>query len=96
MSAARARQIVLAARPHGKPRATDFRLEETAVPGPGPGQVLLRVQHLSLDRRRPSSACSKGATSASSSSVWIPDAGKAGGGGARGKPAFRQRTRTWC
>jgi NADPH-dependent curcumin reductase CurA len=49
MSAAKARQIVLAARPRGKPRLTDFRLEETAIPLPGPGQVLLCVQHLSLD-----------------------------------------------
>jgi NADPH-dependent curcumin reductase CurA len=49
MSAAKARQIVLAARPQGKPRPTDFRLEETAIPTPGAGQVLLRVQYLSLD-----------------------------------------------
>src|SRR5467141_4998532 len=49
MSVTKARQIVLAARPQGKPRVTDFRLEETAVPTPGPGQVLLRVQFLSLD-----------------------------------------------
>src|ERR1700693_6093703 len=28
---------------------TDFRLEETAIPTPGAGQVLLRVQYLSLD-----------------------------------------------
>jgi NADPH-dependent curcumin reductase CurA len=49
MSATKARQIVLAARPQGKPRLTDFRLEETAIPTPGPGQVLLRVKYLSLD-----------------------------------------------
>src|SRR5215471_12470279 len=49
MSATQARQIVLAARPQGKPKLTDFRLEETAIPSPGPGQVLLRVQYLSLD-----------------------------------------------
>jgi NADPH-dependent curcumin reductase CurA len=49
MSETKARQIALAARPQGKPRLTDFRLEETAIPGPGPGQVLLRVQYLSLD-----------------------------------------------
>ena len=42
-------QIVLAARPKGKPQLTDFRLEDTAVPTPGPGQVLLGVQYLSLD-----------------------------------------------
>src|SRR5262249_21209829 len=49
MSAAKARQIVLAARPQGKPQLTDFSLEETAIPTPGPGQVLLQVQYLSLD-----------------------------------------------
>ena len=49
MSETKARQIVLAARPQGKPRLTDFRLEETAIPTPGPGQVLLQVQYLSLD-----------------------------------------------
>src|SRR5271166_5254380 len=49
MTAAKARQIVLAARPQGKPQLTDFRLEETAIPTPGAGQVLLRVQYLSLD-----------------------------------------------
>src|ERR1700722_8612409 len=49
MSATKARQIVLAARPQGKPRLADFRLEETAISTPGPGQVLLRVQYLSLD-----------------------------------------------
>ena len=49
MPAAKARQIVLAARPRGKPRLADFRLEETAIPTPGPGQFLLRVQYLSLD-----------------------------------------------
>jgi NADPH-dependent curcumin reductase CurA len=49
MTAATARQIVLAARPQGKPQPTDFRLEETAIPTPRAGQVLLRVQYLSLD-----------------------------------------------
>src|SRR6476661_6497925 len=49
MSATKARQIVLSARPQGKPRLADFRLEEAAIPTPGPGQVLLRVQYLSLD-----------------------------------------------
>src|SRR6201981_3311281 len=49
MTATKARQIVLAARPQGKPKLTDFRLEETAIPTPGPGQVLLQVQYLSLD-----------------------------------------------
>jgi NADPH-dependent curcumin reductase CurA len=43
------RRIVLAARPRGLPTPGDFRLEETAVPTPGEGQVLLRTLHLSLD-----------------------------------------------
>ena len=49
MSETKARQIVLAARPQGRPRLTDFRLEETAIPTPGPAQILLRVQYFSLD-----------------------------------------------
>jgi len=49
MSTTQAQKIVLAARPLGKPRLADFRLEETTIPAPGPGQVLLRVQYLSLD-----------------------------------------------
>ena len=44
-----ARQVVLAARPHGRPKPSDFRLEKTAIPTPSAGQVLLRVQYLSLD-----------------------------------------------
>lgn len=44
-----ARRIVLASRPVGEPKPNDFRLEEVAVPQPGPGQVLLRTQWLSLD-----------------------------------------------
>src|SRR5260370_2112005 len=49
MTEAKARQIVLAARPQGKPQRPDFGLEEIAIPTPGTGQVLLRVQYLSLD-----------------------------------------------
>ena len=49
MNETKARQIVLAARPQGKPQLTDFRLEETAIPTPSDGQILLRVQYLSLD-----------------------------------------------
>src|SRR5438105_2303935 len=44
-----ARQIVLAARPQGRPKPSDFRLEEAAIPTPSAGQILLRVQYLSLD-----------------------------------------------
>src|SRR5947207_1854765 len=44
-----ARQIVLAARPQGRPKPSDFRLDEAAIPTPRAGQILLRVQYLSLD-----------------------------------------------
>jgi hypothetical protein len=43
------RRIVLAAHPRGIPAPTDFRLEETPVPVPQDGQVLLRTEWLSLD-----------------------------------------------
>ena len=43
------RRIVLAARPQGRPAASDFRLETVPVPVPADGQVLLRTQWLSLD-----------------------------------------------
>ena len=49
MTEVKARHIVLAARPHGKPQLADFRLEETTVPTPSAGQVLLKVRYLSLD-----------------------------------------------
>jgi NADPH:quinone reductase len=43
------RQITLAARPVGLPQESDFELVEAPVPEPGPGQVLVRSQWLSLD-----------------------------------------------
>src|SRR5206468_3410337 len=49
MNETKARQIVLAARPQGRPKPSDFRLEETAIPAPSAGQILLGVQYLSLD-----------------------------------------------
>jgi len=49
LTTSRARQIVLAARPKGKPDLTDFRLEETTIPMPASGQLLLGVQYLSLE-----------------------------------------------
>jgi NADPH-dependent curcumin reductase len=49
MTEGKARQIVLAARPQGKPQLTDFRLEETPIPTPTAGEVLLRADYLSLD-----------------------------------------------
>jgi NADPH-dependent curcumin reductase CurA len=42
-------RIVLAARPQGAPRATDFRYETVAIPSPDPEQVLVRTEFLSLD-----------------------------------------------
>lgn len=42
-------RIVLAARPVGEPKETDFTLTELPVEEPGPGQVLLRTIWLSLD-----------------------------------------------
>jgi len=43
------RRILLAARPVGEPKETDFRLVEEPVPAPGPGQLLVRTLWLSLD-----------------------------------------------
>jgi NADPH-dependent curcumin reductase CurA len=43
------RRVVLAARPAGLPRPSDFRFEEAPLPKPGPGEVLLRTLYLSLD-----------------------------------------------
>jgi NADPH-dependent curcumin reductase CurA len=48
MSAA-ARRIVLAARPNGAPKPSDFRSEDYTAPMPGEGEVLLRTIWLSLD-----------------------------------------------
>ncbi|NEU11442.1 NADP-dependent oxidoreductase [Methylobacterium sp. BTF04] len=43
------RRIVLAARPHGEPNESHFRLEETRMPTAQQGEVLLRNRFLSLD-----------------------------------------------
>jgi hypothetical protein len=43
------RQIVLASRPIGVPTQGDFRLETGKLPVPSDGQLLLRIQYLSLD-----------------------------------------------
>ncbi|WP_191603273.1 NADP-dependent oxidoreductase [Marinomonas algicola] len=43
------KRIVLASRPVGKPSADHFRLEETSIPTPSTGEVLLRTVYLSLD-----------------------------------------------
>ncbi len=43
------RQILLAARPEGAPKASDFELAETSVPAPGEGELVARTIYLSLD-----------------------------------------------
>ncbi len=43
------RQIVLASRPQGMVSEANFRLQEAAVPEPGPGQVLVKQLYQSLD-----------------------------------------------
>ncbi|MDX6684613.1 MAG: hypothetical protein QOF86_741, partial [Baekduia sp.] len=43
------REIQLAARPHGEPQPSDFRLVEVDVPDPGPGEVLVRNTYISVD-----------------------------------------------
>jgi NADPH-dependent curcumin reductase len=44
-----ARRIVLASRPVGEPKPSDFRLEDFQIPTPGAGEMLLRTLWLSLD-----------------------------------------------
>src|SRR4051794_34660476 len=43
------REIQLAARPHGEPKPTDFRLAQVELPDPGPGEVLVRNTFMSVD-----------------------------------------------
>ncbi len=43
------RKIVLASRPEGEPKPSDFRLAESEAPAPKDGEVLLRTLWLSLD-----------------------------------------------
>src|ERR1022692_1370871 len=43
------RQITLAARPVGMPKPSDFRLEESPMPSPGGGEVLVQALYLSVD-----------------------------------------------
>jgi len=43
------REIHLAARPAGEPKASDFRMVEATVPDPGPGQVLVKNAWMSVD-----------------------------------------------
>ncbi|MEU8423622.1 NADP-dependent oxidoreductase [Micromonospora sp. NPDC048835] len=43
------REIHLASRPQGWPTDDNFRLVETDVPTPGPGQIVVRNQYMSVD-----------------------------------------------
>ena len=43
------RRVVLAARPVGMPKESDFRLEQAEAAAPGPGEVLVRVLFASVD-----------------------------------------------
>jgi len=43
------REVVLAARPQGEPRESDFEVRETADPVPGEGEVLVRNVFVSVD-----------------------------------------------
>lgn len=43
------RQVLLASRPEGVPQTEHFRIAQTAVPEPGPGQVLVRNEWLSVE-----------------------------------------------
>ena len=43
------RRITLASRPVGAPTSANFRLEETVIPTPSAGELLLRTNYLSLD-----------------------------------------------
>lgn len=49
MSDKKNHRIVLASRPTGKPTPENFRIEETPLPAPAEGQVLLEILYLSLD-----------------------------------------------
>jgi NADPH-dependent curcumin reductase len=42
-------QVLFASRPQGAPTAANFRIVETPIPEPGPGEMLLRTVYLGLD-----------------------------------------------
>ncbi len=49
MAMTRSTRIVLASRPVGEPKPTDFRLEQATLPEPGDGELVLETLYLSLD-----------------------------------------------
>ena len=42
-------RVLLAARPHGYPKVSDFEVDEVPVQAPEPGEILVRTLFLSLD-----------------------------------------------
>jgi NADPH-dependent curcumin reductase CurA len=49
MTARTTRQVILARRPAGRPRAADFAIEETPLADPGEGELLIATRWLSID-----------------------------------------------
>jgi NADPH-dependent curcumin reductase CurA len=49
MSTLMNRQVILSSRPEGVPQAEHFRIVETAIPEPKPGQVLIRNHFLAVE-----------------------------------------------
>jgi NADPH:quinone reductase len=49
MGTPRNKRVTLAARPDGFPKESDFAFDEVNVPGPGTGEVLVRLSHASID-----------------------------------------------
>ena len=43
------REVVLAARPEGEPKESDFEIRQTAMPSPGEGELLVRNVYVSVD-----------------------------------------------
>jgi NADPH-dependent curcumin reductase CurA len=49
MSFGTRRTVLLRQRPRGEPKASDFEIDESVIPPPGPGEVLTRTIWLSID-----------------------------------------------
>ncbi|GAB3790752.1 NADP-dependent oxidoreductase [Dyella agri] len=69
------RRILLATRPHGLPVPQDFRLDESPVPEPQEGQLLLRTLYLSLDPYMRNLMNAEGASYAPAVAVGAPMVG---------------------
>ncbi|HEY6553737.1 MAG TPA: NADP-dependent oxidoreductase [Vicinamibacteria bacterium] len=73
------RQITLASRPSGFPKASDFHLAEAAMMWPGPSQVLVQTIYLSVD------SCMRGRMSDAAAAVRPLAFGEVMPGGAVGR-----------